>query len=539
MEKCPICGVYHPRLIKKFNTEYEGDIIETIKLEELEWDIQQGICSRCFDQFETITYLPYRMEAQDSARFELPFSDYYIYPIAERINADADYSGKGVNIAFIDSGYYLHPDIQERVKKVLNIETGDSRTESFLQPKDIAWHGMMTTAVCAGSGRLSKGLYKGIAHEAHLYLIAAADSQGKIPDAHIIKALEWVLAHHKEYNIRILNLSLSGDKEEKLSESRINALAERLFEENVLVVAAVGNNEHAQVLPPASGPHVVAVGGLDDDNKLEGDISLYHSSYGVTVDGNYKPELISPAIWIPAPILPGTPSAKKAELLFHVLENNGSVAAILENNAELFEDEADLKGATGKVLLEKVLAIIKRERWITPQYLHADGTSFAAPIVCSVAAQMLEANPTLSSRDLREILLATSMPLPHYDIIRQGYGKLQPKAALYAVSKRKPFHFSGDSPFINYTEKSILFSVHLPQARRSVSLVGSFNKWKPNEVLLKPAQNDYWYVQLPLFPSGTYTYKFLVDNQHWIGDAGNPHRVSDGANGWNSVMEIN
>jgi serine protease AprX len=31
---------------------------------------------------------------------------------------------------------------------------------------------------------------------------------------------------------------------------------------------------------------------------------MYRSSYGPTLDGLQKPELIAPSIWIPAPILP-------------------------------------------------------------------------------------------------------------------------------------------------------------------------------------------------------------------------------------------
>ena len=42
---------------------------------------------------------------------------------------------------------------------------------------------------------------------------------------------------------------------------------------------------------------------------------MYHSSYGPTVDGLQKPEVIAPGIWVAAPILPGTPTAAQAALL--------------------------------------------------------------------------------------------------------------------------------------------------------------------------------------------------------------------------------
>ena len=42
---------------------------------------------------------------------------------------------------------------------------------------------------------------------------------------------------------------------------------------------------------------------------------MYRSSYGPTVDGLQKPEVIAPSISVPAPILPNTLTAQQAELL--------------------------------------------------------------------------------------------------------------------------------------------------------------------------------------------------------------------------------
>jgi serine protease AprX len=69
-------------------------------------------------------------------------------------------------------------------------------------------------------------------------------------------------------------------------------------------------------VPPASAPSVLTVGGLDDKNRLPfSGYDMYHSSYGPTLDGLQKPEVIAPGIWVAAPILPGTPTAEQAALL--------------------------------------------------------------------------------------------------------------------------------------------------------------------------------------------------------------------------------
>jgi serine protease AprX len=537
-EICPICELKHPHLVHNFNESYEADIITTIKTDFPAWETKQGICGRCFDEFEAITYHPYSAPIISVDAYKLKYLDFYILPIPERLNADEYYTGKGVNICFIDSGFYLHDDIKDRVIKTLDITNGNEDTAYFSQPHDNAWHGTMTTTVCAGNGKLSKGLYKGLANNANLVLIKTQNDNGKITDENIVKALQWVNENHVKYNIKITNLSLSGEVAENLDTSAINQLAEELFAKDVLVVAAAGNSIDAAVLPPASSRHVVAVGGLDDQNKLDGDIILYHSTFGVTIEGCSKPEIISNAIWIPVPILPNTPSHKKANILFQALGNEDYMAAIIENNKSLLKDDyLDLYLGKEK-LWKEVKKIFWRERFITPHYMHADGTSFAAPIVTSVAAQMLEANPNLTANEIRQTLFRTALPIPTYDIIRQGFGRLQPKMAVYAVINKEEVSFTEDNPILDTENKRITFYIYLPHAITSVSLVGTFTNWKKNEILLKPSKNNVWYVHIPLLNAGRYEYKFFVDNHQWIEDITNPWRVIDNYGGWNNVLEV-
>jgi serine protease AprX len=535
---CPVCELYHPNLIHCFNPSYEADIIESINNYLPEWKPADGICNRCFDEFEAITYHAYRGMEKSVEDFKLKYLDFYILPIPERLNGDESFTGKGVSICFIDSGFYLHPDIKDRVTHVMDITNEANGVEYFNHPNENAWHGTMTATVCAGNGKLSNGLYRGLAKDASLILIKTQNDQGKITDENIVKALTWVLQNHKEHNIKIVNLSVSGDVDAPLHLNNINTLAEKLFQEDVLVIAAVGNNENGTVLPPASSPHVVAVGGLDDQNKLDGDIILYHSTYGVTIDGLSKPELISNAIWLPAPILPGTKTHKKATVFFSALDNEDYLSAIIENNAELLKEEhVNLYEGKEKIWKE-VKKIVWKEKFISPDYMHVDGTSFAAPIVSSVAAQMLEANPNLTANELRNILLQTAAPLLTYDITRQGYGRLQPKAAVYAAMERKPVHYAEGSPIMNHDTKRITFYIQFPDAKKTVSLGSSFNNWKPNQILLKPSSNDVWHIDMPMLPGGRHQYKFYIDNSYWVEDVSNPWRIFDNHGGWNNVVEI-
>ena len=70
---------------------------------------------------------------------------------------------------------------------------------------------------------------------------------------------------------------------------------------------------------------------------------------------------------------------------------------------------------------------------ISGHYKHVDGTSFAAPIVSSVVAQMLEANPALKPYQCRRILMTTARGLSGIPLDRQGWGVVQPRAAVEAA----------------------------------------------------------------------------------------------------------
>ena len=70
---------------------------------------------------------------------------------------------------------------------------------------------------------------------------------------------------------------------------------------------------------------------------------------------------------------------------------------------------------------------------ISGAYKHVDGTSFAAPIVSSLAAQMLEANGALEPHQLKRILLRTARRLPHVEVDRQGWGVIDARRCVEAA----------------------------------------------------------------------------------------------------------
>src|SRR5689334_11767245 len=122
---------------------------------------------------------------------------------------------------------------------------------------------------------------------------------------------------HEEYDIRVIIMSQGDDATGPWKNSEVDVLAEKQIGKGIIDVAAVGNDDRAIVKPPANSPNVIAVGGWDDNNKLNGgENKLYHSSFGKTDDDLHKPELMANAIWIAAPILPGTAEQEAAKTLY-------------------------------------------------------------------------------------------------------------------------------------------------------------------------------------------------------------------------------
>jgi serine protease AprX len=106
------------------------------------------------------------------------------------MEADERFRGRGVTMAFLDSGFYSHSDLTQPSNRIVAYHSifpeSDDRTS--LETNDVAsWHGMMTSVVAAGNGELSEGFYRGIASEANLALVKIGRT-GRITEAQIQEA---------------------------------------------------------------------------------------------------------------------------------------------------------------------------------------------------------------------------------------------------------------------------------------------------------------------------------------------------------------
>jgi serine protease AprX len=388
------------------------------------------VCRRCIELFD-------RAQRQIESHATVFEQNDFVLPTPLRMDADERFTGRGVTIAFLDSGFYAHPDLTTPNNRILAYHSifAEAGDQTSLETNDVAsWHGMMTSVVATGNGGLTDSFYRGIASEASVVLVKIGRT-GRISEDQIQQGLEWVLDHASEHQVQVINISAGGDFEESYLTNPLSATVERCARAGLAVVCAVGNAGHVpghRVLPPASAPSCIAVGGLDDRNSTDrARRGMYRSSYGPTIDGLQKPEVIAPGIWVAAPILPHTPTAEEAELYFKLdLAADEELRAMIESHAGLDKD-LDESSSWPIPLVRQLITVKLREgNVINQHYKYVDGTSFAAPIVSSIIACMLEANPRLSPQQIKRILIDTAERVPEIEVDRQGWGVVSARRAV-------------------------------------------------------------------------------------------------------------
>ena len=299
--------------------------------------------------------------------------------IPERLDAHTDVTGEGVVMGFVDVGFYPHPDMMRptrRIKAYADATRDKPDGNEFFTAQPYGWHGTMTACSAAGNSYRSGGSYRGIASGSDIVLIKAGVNGGRVLGKHVAHAIRFPL-RFPELQIQILNVSLGVDPDDPDFDD-VERAADEVVRHGITLFAAAGNAPGRAVGAPGSASCAITVGGLHDrfspgteENKL------WPSSFGQTRHGAHKPDLLAPAIWLPAPMLPGTLTAREAQPLFQllsVLEEMSAEHGFSERNQLSTPEERAQIGE----LMRVVEGRIGRQKYISSEYQHVDGTSFAS-----------------------------------------------------------------------------------------------------------------------------------------------------------------
>ncbi len=621
MSRCPLCGgPVDPQLLAQ-TTALHPPVRRLIQSEHPGWRPQEGICPTCARDYarrHARRRSPVSLHTHTFPHTTFPYyhpEEFTVLSQWERLPHHPGFDGRGIGVAFLDSGYYPHPDFVEgsldvtafldsvgspvRVRRFLERQPSRVRQYANLVEDRVhtgldlpslwsdapsSWHGQMTAALAAGNGCLSDGHFRAYAPAASLIWLKIGRPNGSIPESDILAGLHWLLAEDRlqRLGVRVVNISVGGDHPQSWWENPVCLAVEALTQAGVLVVVAAGNSGREVLVAPAQAPSALTVGGIDDGNRRwrvdrtaeRRRLRLYHHSYGRVWAASQpmgKPELLAPAIWLPAPVLPVSPVFREMWVLgraWHALDEGRVAQAreILWRHRELLALTVQVRHAGPKTLRRLLRFRMNRHKWVHPFYQHVDGTSVSAPQVAAVAAQMFQANPGLTPQAVRQLLMESALPLDHLPRAQTGAGLLQPARAValalrHAGGPLSGFPVSGTRLRIQELHelaipvgRSLVQAVHGPAHRpdarpeahawtsvhylglwapeaQAVSLVGSFNGWRPGALPLHRTERGWWHTAVEL-PPGEHLYRFWVVDRRgqgrWRLDGENPVREESG-----------
>ncbi len=233
------------------------------------------------------------------------------------------FTGKGVGIAFLDTGINAVLDFQGRIlcfRDFLN-----KRKNAY----DDNGHGTHVAGIACGNG-----YYKGIAPQSGITMLKVLNESGQGNASDVIAAIQWIADNYKKYNIKIVNMSI-GTASSVTNDPLVEAV-EHLWDMGIVVVAAAGNNGPApgSISSPGTSKKIITVASSDDEqyNKI-------FSGRGPTRECIIKPDILAPGSNII--------SCKNSEGVYRRLSGtsmstpiiSGAIALLLEKEPNLSPDD--------------------------------------------------------------------------------------------------------------------------------------------------------------------------------------------------------
>ncbi len=195
-------------------------------------------------------------------------------------------------MAILDTGIAPHPDFDNRIILFRDFVRGKNR------PYDDNGHGTHVAGIIGGSGLLSRGRFQGVAPGCGIAALKVLDRRGNGSLKWVLSGIRWLLEHHREYGIRIVNISVGAIPGESSQGSVLLWHVEQLWEEGLIVMAAAGNRGpgRGSVTTPGISRKVITVGCYDDVKAVEvaGAVMADYSGRGpVEETCVMKPEVVA------------------------------------------------------------------------------------------------------------------------------------------------------------------------------------------------------------------------------------------------------
>jgi serine protease AprX len=318
------------------------------------------------------------------------FTNNQLWPSATRLSSFWNGSVSAPAIAVVDSGVDATrvADFGGRVVAQQSfVSTGATNSAG-----DSFGHGTFVASIAAGQA----AGFAGAAPTANIVSLDVFDDSGAGVTSDVIAALDWIYQNKGTYNIRVVNLSLTGSQNSSFMYDPLDQAVEKLWFSGVVVVTAAGNyasNGQASGVPyaPENDPFVITVGASDINNTIgsSDDFAAPWSAYGYTLDGFAKPEIGAPGRYM-----------------------------------------------NGAVPMTSTMYTQHPERAVVPGYMWMSGTSFAAAAVSGAVADILSENPNWTPDQVKGALMLAADPYSGSGSHALGVGVVD--AAQAAAVKNPP-----------------------------------------------------------------------------------------------------
>jgi serine protease AprX len=327
-----------------------------------------------------------RLSAADNATEKWP----HVTSVAKYWASGTNPAAPAATIAIVDSGVEAsRPEFGGRVVADVNLTSLANNS-----PGDGRGHGTFVAGIAAGSltGKA------GAAPSAKIVSIDVMDDKGMAMTSDVIAAADWILANKSKYAIRVANFSLHSSVANSFMYDPLNKAVERLWFNNVVVVAASGNYGVAAgpsgvTFAPGNDPFIITVGASDTGTSVavRDDVAAPWSAYGYTLDGFAKPDLAAPGRYMVGPV---------------------------PTTSTLYAERPD--------------------KIVSPGYIELSGTSFSAPIVSGIAALILGRHPEYTPDQVKGALMAGAKPMPYAAPLSEGVGEVNAQRSIELTNPPNP-----------------------------------------------------------------------------------------------------
>ena len=152
---------------------------------------------------------------------------------------EAQFDGKGVTVAVVDTGIFAHPDFTVPENRIAAfVDLVNNRKD----PYDDNGHGTHVAGIVAGNGSRSNGLYQGIAPAARLVGVKVLDAYGSGVLSNVIRGIQWCVRQKERLDIRVINLSLGAPAQDSFRDDPLCQAVQAAWQRGIVVCVAAGND---------------------------------------------------------------------------------------------------------------------------------------------------------------------------------------------------------------------------------------------------------------------------------------------------------